>query len=89
MSGSRARLRAATTADAVRGDRHQVGSDAAAAQPAAAGSSSPIARLLPDGYPRDDATAVAHLELIRAAGVTHLVFTWDVAWWLVLLRRLR
>ncbi len=43
----------------------------------------PDRRLLPDGYPRDDRTAVEHLELIRAAGATHLVFTWATAWWLV------
>jgi cytosine/adenosine deaminase-related metal-dependent hydrolase len=42
----------------------------------------PDRRLLPDGYPRDDRTAVEHLELIRAAGATHLVFTWATAWWL-------
>jgi len=42
----------------------------------------PDRRLLPDGYPRDDRTAVEHLELIRARGATHLVFTWATAWWL-------
>jgi hypothetical protein len=42
----------------------------------------PDRRLLPDGYPRDDRAAVEHLELIRAAGATHLVFTWATAWWL-------
>jgi glycosyltransferase involved in cell wall biosynthesis len=38
---------------------------------------------LPDGYPRDGATAVAHLsELRREAGLSHLVFTSASFWWL-------
>lgn len=42
----------------------------------------PDRRLLAEGYPRDDEAAVEHLELTRAAGATHLVFTWATAWWL-------
>ena len=48
-----------------------------------AGRNFPDRRLMPDGYPRDGAAAVAHLEqLRREAGVTHLVVPDAYAWWL-------
>jgi hypothetical protein len=37
---------------------------------------------LPDGYPADDAIAVAHLEQERAAGLSHLVVPSASFWWL-------
>ena len=47
------------------------------------GCNYPDRRLLPDGYPRDGAEAVAHLEELRVAyGVTHLVVPAVNAWWL-------
>jgi hypothetical protein len=42
----------------------------------------PDRRQMPHGYPRDDTTVIAHLELLRARGVTHLVFTAASTWWL-------
>jgi 1,2-phenylacetyl-CoA epoxidase PaaB subunit len=43
----------------------------------------PDRELLPDGYPRDGATAVAHLEALRARrGVTHVVVPEVSGWWL-------
>ncbi|HEV2775219.1 MAG TPA: glycosyltransferase [Solirubrobacteraceae bacterium] len=43
----------------------------------------PDRALLPDGYPRDGATAVAHLEALRARrGVTHVVVPQVSGWWL-------
>jgi hypothetical protein len=42
----------------------------------------PDRRLLPDGYPADDRSAVEQLELARECGLTHLVFTSATAWWL-------
>jgi hypothetical protein len=46
------------------------------------GRNFPDRRLLPDGYPRDGAAAVAHLEALRARGVTHLVVPCASFWWL-------
>jgi glycosyltransferase involved in cell wall biosynthesis len=37
---------------------------------------------LPEGYPADDAIAVAHLEQQRAAGLSHLVLPSASFWWL-------
>ena len=37
---------------------------------------------LPGGYPADDATALAHLEQMRAQGLSHLVFPQTSFWWL-------
>lgn len=37
---------------------------------------------LPDGYPRDGAAAVEHLEEMRGHGVSHLVFPSASFWWL-------
>lgn len=42
----------------------------------------PDRRQLPDGYPADSATAVDHLERLRAEGLSHLVFTRASFWWL-------
>jgi hypothetical protein len=42
----------------------------------------PDRRQMPDGYPRDAEAVIAHLELLRARGVTHLVFTSATRWWL-------
>lgn len=43
----------------------------------------PDRALLPDGYPRDGATAVAHLEALRAQrGITHVVVPEVSGWWL-------
>jgi Glycosyl transferase family 2 len=42
----------------------------------------PDRRLLPDGYPADDAAAVAHLQRLRAEGLSHLVFPSASFWWL-------
>jgi glycosyltransferase involved in cell wall biosynthesis len=48
-----------------------------------AGGNYPDRALLPDGYPRDGAEAVAHLEALRRAyGTTHLVVPTVSAWWL-------
>ena len=37
---------------------------------------------MPDGYPRDAAAVIAHLEYLRSNGATHLVFTYATIWWL-------
>ena len=37
---------------------------------------------LPDGYPRDVAAAVAHLERLRGEGLSHLVVPSASLWWL-------
>jgi glycosyltransferase involved in cell wall biosynthesis len=42
----------------------------------------PDRRALPDGYPRDSATAIAHLESLRREGLSHLVFPSASFWWL-------
>jgi len=42
----------------------------------------PDRRQMPDGYPRTGAEVVAHLELLRRRGVTHLVFLQSTLWWL-------
>jgi hypothetical protein len=42
----------------------------------------PDRRQMPDGYPRDAAAVIAHLEHLRRGGVTHLVFTSASIWWL-------
>ena len=42
----------------------------------------PDRRQMPDGYPRDDEAVIAHLELLRAGGVTHIVFIAATFWWL-------
>jgi glycosyltransferase involved in cell wall biosynthesis len=42
----------------------------------------PDRRQMPDGYPRDDVEVVAHLELLRVRGLTHLVFVAASFWWL-------
>ena len=42
----------------------------------------PDRRLLPDGYPRDSAVAIAHLEQLRGRGADHLVFPSAAFWWL-------
>jgi hypothetical protein len=48
-----------------------------------AGCNFPDRELLPDGYPRDGATAVAHLEALRRRrGVTHVVVPAVSSWWL-------
>jgi hypothetical protein len=44
----------------------------------------PDRRQMPDGYPRDAAAVIAHLELLRERGITHLVFTSATIWWLEL-----
>jgi hypothetical protein len=47
------------------------------------GCNYPDRALLGDGYPRDGAAAVAHLDDIRRTrGVTHLVLPSVSAWWL-------
>jgi GT2 family glycosyltransferase len=46
------------------------------------GRNFPDRATLPDGYPADDATALAHLEDQRADGVSHLVFPHTSLWWL-------
>lgn len=46
------------------------------------GRNFPDRRALPDGYPRDGATAVAHLDAQRRAGLSHLAFTSASLWWL-------
>jgi hypothetical protein len=42
----------------------------------------PDRRQMPDGYPRSDPEVVAHLELLRRRGITHLVFLQSTLWWL-------
>ena len=42
----------------------------------------PDRRQMPDGYPRSGAEVVAHLELLRRRGVTHLIFLQSTLWWL-------
>jgi len=42
----------------------------------------PDRRKLPNGYPPDSATAVDHLERLRAEGLSHLVFPSASFWWL-------
>jgi GT2 family glycosyltransferase len=42
----------------------------------------PDSRLLPEGYPRDDATAIAHLQELQRRGVSHIVFPQTAFWWL-------
>jgi GT2 family glycosyltransferase len=46
------------------------------------GRTFPDRRQLPDGYPRESATARGHLEAMRAEGVQYLVFTVATRWWL-------
>jgi glycosyltransferase involved in cell wall biosynthesis len=42
----------------------------------------PDRRQMPDGYPKRDPEVIAHLELLRRRGVTHLVFLQSTLWWL-------
>ena len=42
----------------------------------------PDRRQMPHGYPRRDSEVVAHLELLRRGGITHLVFLASTIWWL-------
>lgn len=42
----------------------------------------PDRRLLPDGYPPDSETAIAHLEEIRKLGAEYIVFPSAAFWWL-------
>ena len=37
---------------------------------------------VPDGYPRQDATVIRHLEAVRGEGVSHIVFPSASFWWL-------
>ena len=46
------------------------------------GRNFPDRAALPDGYPADDAAALAHLEQQREAGLSHLVFPCASLWWL-------
>ncbi|MDQ3587809.1 MAG: hypothetical protein M3350_10560, partial [Actinomycetota bacterium] len=46
------------------------------------GRNFPDRRLMPDGYPRDGAAAVEHLEQLRREGVSHLLFPSASFWWL-------
>lgn len=46
------------------------------------GHNFPDRRRLPDGYPRDGAAAVAHLEHMCAEGLSHLVLPSASFWWL-------
>jgi hypothetical protein len=46
------------------------------------GAHFPDRRHMPDGYPRDSAAAVAHLELLRSEGVDHLAVPASASWWL-------
>lgn len=46
------------------------------------GRNFPDRAALPDGYPADDAAALAHLEQQRAQGLSHLVFPSASLWWL-------
>ena len=43
----------------------------------------PDSRLLPEGYPPDDAAAIAHLQELQRRGVSHIVFPQTAFWWLV------
>ena len=38
--------------------------------------------MLQDGYPADSPAAVAHLELLRREGTTHLLVPEAAFWWL-------
>jgi hypothetical protein len=42
----------------------------------------PDRRQMPNGYPRSGPEAVAHLELLRRRGVTHLALLQSTFWWL-------
>jgi hypothetical protein len=42
----------------------------------------PDLRAVPDGYPRNDATVIDHLEAARRDGVSHIVFPSASFWWL-------
>jgi glycosyltransferase involved in cell wall biosynthesis len=42
----------------------------------------PDRRTMADGYPRDSAAAVAHLEELRRRGARHVVFPCSAFWWL-------
>ncbi len=42
----------------------------------------PDRQLLPDGYPRNDAVAIQHLEQLKARGAQHIVFPNAAFWWL-------
>jgi len=42
----------------------------------------PDSRLLPGGYPSDDATAIAPLRELQRRGVSHIVFPQTAFWWL-------
>jgi glycosyltransferase involved in cell wall biosynthesis len=42
----------------------------------------PDSRLLPEGYPPDDAAAIAHLQELQRRGVSHIVFPQSAFWWL-------
>jgi len=46
------------------------------------GGNFPDRATLPDGYPRDSAAAVEHLERLRAGGLSHLVVPSASLWWL-------
>ena len=46
------------------------------------GRNFPDRRRLPDGYPRDGAAAVEHLEQLRGEGLSHLVLPNASFWWL-------
>ena len=46
------------------------------------GRNFPDRRVLPDGYPRDGAAAVAHLDALHRDGLTHLALPSASAWWL-------
>jgi len=46
------------------------------------GRNFPDRGLMPDGYPRDGAAAVEHLEQLRREGVSHLVVPSAYSWWL-------
>jgi hypothetical protein len=46
------------------------------------GRNFPDRAALPDGYPRDGASAVAHLDAPRRDGLSHLAFTSASLWWL-------
>jgi glycosyltransferase involved in cell wall biosynthesis len=42
----------------------------------------PDRRQMPNGYPRSGAEVVAHLQLLRRRGITHLAFLHSTLWWL-------
>ena len=42
----------------------------------------PDRRLMPDGYPPDSESAIAHLEELRRRGASYLVFPCAAFWWL-------